>query len=103
MVVRYPVYSRGRDVYHTPDAAAARYLKDVTRPLDVRGVDVLGRVERQCRGGVNHEVHLLHRPVHERLVADVALYDLDTTPLRIVELLNVQRGVSVPALVEVSD
>src|SRR5215210_6966670 len=91
MVVWYPVYSRGRDVYHTPDAVTPRHLQDVARPLDVRGVDVLGRVERQGCCGVDHEVHLLHRPVHERLLADVALYDLDRTALRIVELLDVQR------------
>src|SRR5918911_4228636 len=103
MVVRYPVYSRGRDVYHTPDGVTPRRFQDVARSLDVRGVDVLGRVERQRCGGVDHEVHLLHRPVHERLVADVALYDLDTTPLRIVKLLDVQRDEHVPALVEVPD
>src|SRR5919199_6898363 len=103
MMVRYPVYSRRRDVYHTPDGVTPRRFQDVARPLDVRGVDVLRRVERQCRGGVDHEVHLLHRPVHERLVANVALYDLDPTPLRIVELLDVQRGKRVPALVKVPD
>src|SRR5919199_5584722 len=103
MMVWYPVYSRGRGVYHTPDGVTPRYLQDVARSLDVRGVDVLRRVERQRCGGVDHEVHLLHRPVHERLVADVALYDLDLILLRIVELLNVQRGEGIPALVEVPD
>src|SRR5436309_3641816 len=103
MVVRYPVYSRGRDVYHAPDAVATCHPHNVTCPLDVRGVDVLGRVERQRRGGVDHEVYSLHRPVHELLVTDVALYGLDPTLLRIVELLNVQRDERVAALIEVPD
>src|ERR671932_158349 len=103
MVVWYPVYSRGRDVYHAPGTVTPRHLQDIARPLDVRGVDVLGRVERQRRSGVDHEVHTLDGPVHERLVTNVALYDLDPTPLRIVELLDVQRDERVPALIEVPD
>ena len=52
---------------------------------------------------MDHEVYTLHRPVHEHLVADVTLYDLDLILLWIVELLDVQRSKRLPALVEVPD
>src|SRR5918995_2568449 len=92
MMVRYPVYRSRRDVHDSLYPVPPGRLQDVACPLDVGGVDVLRGVERQGRGGVDYQVRVLHRPVHERLVADVALYGLDPVPLRVVELLDVQRG-----------
>jgi hypothetical protein len=103
MMVRYPVHRRRRDVHHPFYPVAPGRFENVAGPLDVRGVDVLRGVERQRRRRVDHEIHTLHRPIHERLVADIALYDLDPALLWIAELLDVQRSERVSALDEVPD
>ena len=69
-----------------------RGIEDVAGALHIGGVDVMRRVERQGRRGVDDEVGALYRPVHQGLVPDVAFDDLDPVALRIVELLHVERG-----------
>src|SRR5215217_1014343 len=92
MMIRYPVHRRRRDVRNPFHTMPPGRLQDIARPLYVRRVDLLRRVEWQSGRGVHHEVHALHRPVHDDLIADITLDDLDPTPLRVVELLDVQRS-----------
>jgi hypothetical protein len=73
-------------------AVPQRGIEDVAGTLDVGGVDVLRRVERQGRRGMNDEVSALYCPVQQRFVPDVGLDDLDPVALRIIELLHVDRG-----------
>jgi hypothetical protein len=89
MVVRYPVDRRRGDVHHALHPVPQGRVEHVTRPLDVRGVDVLGGVEGEGGGGVDDVVSALHRLIHEGLVADVALDHLDAVLLGVVELLHV--------------
>jgi hypothetical protein len=103
MVVRYPVHRRRRDVCHPLYPITLGRFEYVACTLDVRGVDILGHVERQGGRGVYDEVHALHRPVQEYFVADVALDGLDLVSLRVVELLYVKRGDRVPLSHEVTD
>ena len=72
-------------------------------PLHVRGVDVLGGVERKRRRRVDHEVHAFHRLVHDGRVPDVAFYSLYVVFLGVVELFNVERGQPVSAGAQVPD
>src|SRR5919112_921208 len=103
MVVRYPVHRRRRDVYDPLYPVAPGRFEDVACPLDVRGIDVLGRVEWQGCRGVYDKAHAFHCSVQDRLVANVALYGLDLMPLWVVELLDVQRDERVPLRHEITD
>src|SRR5215208_8380946 len=95
MVVGYPVDGRRGDVDEALYAVPQRGIEDIAGALDICGVDVLRRVERQGRRGVDDEVGAIYRPAHQGFVPDVAFDDLDLLALGIVELLHVQRGHSV--------
>ncbi len=45
--------------------------------LDIGSVDILGRVEGQCGGGMYHNVYACHRLIHRFAVADITLDDAD--------------------------
>src|SRR5215216_682322 len=91
-MIRYPVDGRRGDVDKALCAVPQRSIEDVAGALHVGGVDVLRRVERQGRRGVDDEVGAIYSPVHQGFVPDVALDDLDPLALWIVKLLNVERG-----------
>src|SRR5215208_7843242 len=91
-MIRYPVDGRRGDVDKALCAVPQRSIEDVAGALHVGGVDVLRRVERQGRRGVDDEVGALYRPVDQGFVSDVASYDLDPVALGIVELLQGQSG-----------
>ena len=92
MMVRYPVHRRGGDVDEALHAVPQRSIQHVAGAFHIGSVDVIRSVEWQGRRRVDHEVGLPYRPVYERLVPDVAHYDLDTVALGIVEVLHVEGG-----------
>src|SRR5215211_958509 len=92
MMIRYPVDGRRGDVHKTLYAMPKRSIEYVAGALDVCGVDILRRVERQGRRRVDDEISSLHRPVNHRFVPDIAPDDLDAVALRIIEVLHIERG-----------
>src|SRR5215217_8030300 len=94
-MIRYPVDGCRGDVDEALYTVPQRGIEDVAGALDVGGVDVLWRVERQGRRSVDDKVSALYRPVDQGFVPDVALDDLDLLALRVVKFLHVEGGHSV--------
>ena len=102
MMVRYPVHRRRGDVDEALHAVPQRSIQDVAGALHVGRIDIFGRVQRQGRRRVDHEVGTLHSPVHHRLVPDVAPDYLDAVALGIIEVLHVEGGHGVAPAEKVS-
>ena len=81
---------------HALDARFVGGLEHVAAAVDVRGIDILRRIERQRGGRVHDHVHALHGALDRGQVADVALDLRDAAALGVGKIRYVERDDGVP-------
>ncbi len=96
VVVGDAVNCRRGDMDHALDALFIGGLEHVAAAVDVGRINVLRRIQGQCRGRVHDHVHALHGALDRRQIANVALDLRDAAALGIGKVRQVERDDVVP-------